>query len=117
MRFLYDNNLISRTQLRFYLKNQNIKFGDFLVEKKVLNQASLRKILALKNNSDKRLDEFILEQSILSEEQLKELLIEYYTKRKGLFLADSANKNDLNLSLWVETLLADKPEKGRVLFS
>lgn len=114
---LVRQNLMSRTQLKFYLKNQNIKFGDFLVEKKVLNRAALRKILALREDSDKKIGEIILEQSILSEEQLKELFIEYYTKRKGLFLTDSQSDNDANLSLWVEEVLNNKSENDKILFS
>lgn len=114
---LVRSNLMSLAQLKFYLKNQNIKFGDFLVEKKVLNRAGLRKILALQHDSDKKLREVILEQSILSEEQLKELFIEYYTKRKGLFLADSQNNSDYDLSLWVENVLTNKSEQDQVLFS
>ncbi|MGD1918962.1 MAG: WecB/TagA/CpsF family glycosyltransferase, partial [Pleurocapsa sp.] len=35
---LVRKNLISLSQLKFYLKNQNIKLGDFLVEKKVVNR-------------------------------------------------------------------------------
>ena len=111
-----NNNLMSRPQLKFYLKNQNIKFGDFLVEKKVLNRASLKKILALRSDTDKKIGEIILEQSILSEEQLKDLFIEYYTKRKGLFLADLQNNNDIDLS-WMNNVLANKSEQDRILFS
>ena len=111
-----NNNLMSRPQLKFYLKNQNIKFGDFLVDKKVLNRASLKKILALRSDTDKKIGEIILEQSILSEEQLKDLFIEYYTKRKGLFLADLQNNNDIDLS-WMNNVLANKSEQDRILFS
>lgn len=114
---LVRRNLVSRTQLKFYLKNQNIRFCDFLVEKRVLNQATLRKILTLRDDSNLKLDEIILEHSILSEEQLKELFIEYYTKRKGLFLADSQNNDDTDLSSWVENILTNKPEQNQVLSS
>lgn len=97
---LVSNNLISRSQLRFYLKNQNMKFSDFLVYKRILNRRSLKNILKLQENSGKEIGEIILEQSILSEEQLKELFIEYYTRRKGLFLADEVeNENKLFLQV------------------
>ena len=103
---LVRQNLMSRSQLKFYLKNQNIKFGDFLVDKKVLNRRSLKNILSLRDDSNKKIGEIILEQSILTEERLKELFIEYYTRRKGLFLADrqESSEND-NLSHWVNELL------------
>ena len=103
---LVHKGLMSRSQLKFYLKNQNIKFGDFLVDKKVLNRRSLKNILALRDDSNKKIGEIILEQSILSEERLKELFIEYYTRRKGLFLAErqESTEND-NLSDWVNELL------------
>ena len=115
---LVRQNLVSLSQLKFYLKNQNIKFGDFLVERKVLNRRSLKNILNLRDNSDKKISEIILEQSILSEEKLKELLVEYYTRRKGLFLADenSSNQNkdkgkindnfNDQLSLWIQDSIA-----------
>ncbi|MEL6931223.1 MAG: WecB/TagA/CpsF family glycosyltransferase [Cyanobacteria bacterium J06600_6] len=103
---LVRRNLMSRPQLKFYLKNQNIKFEDFLVDKKVLNRRSLKSILALRGDSNKKISEIILEQSILTEERLKELFIEYYTRRKGLFLAESQqNSEDDNLSHWVNELL------------
>ncbi|MGD1917596.1 MAG: hypothetical protein ACFCAD_01180, partial [Pleurocapsa sp.] len=110
---LVRKNLISLSQLKFYLKNQNIKLGDFLVEKKVVNRRRLRNILTIlnnskvnSNNSDKNVSEIILQQSILSEERLKELLIEYYTRRKGLFLDENISANDDNLCLWIQQSLA-----------
>ena len=104
---LVRRNLLSLSQLKFYLRNQNMRFGDFLVEKKIINRRSLKNILAIRNDSDKKIGEIILEQSILSEERLKELFIEYYTKRKGLFLANEKEEDpkDNDLSLWVRELL------------
>lgn len=104
---LVRRNLLSLSQLKFYLRNQNIRFGDFLIEKKIINRRSLKNILANRNDSDKKIGEIILEQSILSEERLKELFIEYYTKRKGLFLANDREEDfqDKDLSLWVRELL------------
>ena len=83
---------LSRSQLKFYLKNQNMRFSDFLADKKILNQRSLRSIISLKNSTNKEIGEIILEQKVLSEKRLKELFVEYYTRRKGLFLADRENR-------------------------
>lgn len=103
---LVRRNHVSLSQLKFYLKNQSMSFGDFLVEKKVLNRRSLKNILALKEDSKKEIGEIVLEQSILSEKRLSELFVEYYTKRKGLFLAsDREDLRDDDLSLWVSELL------------
>ena len=102
---LVRKNLVSLSQLKFYLKNQSIKFGDFLVEKKVLNRRSLKNILALRDDSEKKIGEIVLEQSILSEERLNELFVEYYTRRKGLFLAEQQQSKDDSLSLWVKDLI------------
>ncbi|MEL7077380.1 MAG: WecB/TagA/CpsF family glycosyltransferase [Cyanobacteria bacterium J06582_2] len=114
---LVRQNLMSRSQLKFYLKNQNIKFGEFLVDKKVLNRRSLKNILALKDDTDKKIGEIISEQNILTEEKLKELFVEYYTRKKGLFLTDSQNENNNDLSLWVENLLNHKSGPDSVLYS
>ena len=104
---LVRQGLMSRSQLKFYLKNQNMRFGDFLVGKRILNRRSLKNLLVLREDSDKKIGEIILEQSILSEEKLKELFVEYYTRRKGLFLIDRDNneEDDDNLSLWVRDLI------------
>ena len=103
---LVRSNLISLSQLKFYLKNQNIKFGDFLVERRIINQRSLENILNLKDESNKKIGEIILEQNILSEERLKELIVEFYTRRKGLYLADRQSMGNSNLSLSTQDLLA-----------
>ena len=104
---LVRRNHLSLSQLKFYLRNQKIEFGDFLIEKKILNHRSWENLLAIQEDSDKNLSEIILEQSILSEERFKELYIEYYTKRKGLFLADNQETpKDNDLSLWVRGLMA-----------
>ena len=104
---LVRRNYLSLSQLKFYLRNQNIKFGDFLVEKKIFNQRSWENLLAIQVDSDKNLSQIILEQTTLSEERFKELFIEYYTKRKGLFLADDGEPSrDNDLSLWFRELMA-----------
>lgn len=55
--------------------------------------------MALCNQSNKKIGEVVIEQSIVSEDKLKQLLIEHYTRKKGLFLAD--NIADVDLSLLV----------------
>ena len=100
---LVRNNLISLSQLKFYLKNQNVKFGDFLVERKVLNKRSLKTFLALGRSSNKKIGKIILEHDVIPEERFKELVIEYYTRRKGLFLAEqSISNNDDNSYSWIK---------------
>lgn len=84
---LVRQNLISLSQLKFYLKNQNLKFGEFLMDKKVLKHRSLLKMLEIAKGSEQKIGKAILKENLLSEEKLNELLIEYYTRRKGLFLA------------------------------
>jgi|GEM_PF-5562448 len=94
----------SLSQLKFYLKNQNARFGDLLLEKRIINERSLKNILVLCNNSEKKIGEIVVEQSIISQDQLKELLIEHYTRKKGLFLAE--NVADVDLSIWVKDVIA-----------
>ncbi|WP_253274137.1 WecB/TagA/CpsF family glycosyltransferase [Myxosarcina sp. GI1] len=90
---LVRNRSISLSQLKFYLKNQNIKLGELLIEKKLLNQRSLNRILRSQKNADVRLGEILVKHKAISENQQKELLIEQYTRRKGLFLIESQSNN------------------------
>ncbi|MGF1588227.1 MAG: WecB/TagA/CpsF family glycosyltransferase [Pleurocapsa sp.] len=85
---LVRNNSLSLSQLKFYLKNQNIKFGQLLVEKKILKQNNLQELLSLQGNADNRLGKIIIERKNVSKDQVEEILIEQYLRRKGLFLAD-----------------------------
>lgn len=85
---LVRQNSISLSQLKFYLRNQQIKIGELLVERKILNQRSLNKALALQKNRHQRIGEILLEQKIISEDDLNVVLTELYTRRKGLFLTD-----------------------------
>ncbi|MEM7756854.1 MAG: WecB/TagA/CpsF family glycosyltransferase [Cyanobacteria bacterium P01_A01_bin.40] len=89
--------LLSLSQLKFYLRNQNDRFGDLLLEKRILNRRSLKNIMTLCSQSEQKIGEVILEQSIVSKDQLKELLIEHYTRKKGLFLAENVADADLSL--------------------
>ena len=82
------NNFISLSQLKFYLKYQNIKLGELLVEKKILKQRSLNNILQLQDANKKKLGELLVEKQIMSQDKLQEILIELYTRRKGFFLTE-----------------------------
>ena len=103
---LVRENLISLSQLKFYLKNQNIKLGEFLVEREALSKRDSSKFFNIQKKSNEKISEIIVKQSIFSEERFKELLIEYYTVRKGLYLTEEKNNNDNNLSWWIEQSLA-----------
>lgn len=54
------------------------RFGEFLIQKNVLNQQQLAAILKLKQGSSQRLGQLLVEQKILSEEQLTALLGEFF---------------------------------------
>ena len=95
---LVRSNLISLTQLKFYLKNQNIKLGELLMEKRILKQRSLNNALRLQNNTKNKLGEILVQQEIISEHKLQEILIELYIRRKGLFLADSQHSEKVEVS-------------------
>lgn len=82
---LVRNNLISLHQLKFYLKNQKITLGQLLLEKKKINQRKLKNVLSLQNINYQKLGNILIEQKILSPSQLKEVLIEQYTRRNGLY--------------------------------
>lgn len=103
---LVRQNLISLSQLKFYLKNQNIQLEEFLVQKQVLNRRDLLKLFNLRKKANGNIREIIIKQNIFSEERFKELLIEYYTVRKGLYLTETKNNNDNSLSLWIQQSLA-----------
>ena len=94
---LVNLHLLSLSQLKFYLKNQNAKFGEMLLEKRILNRRCLNNIIALCNDSEQKIGEVLLRQGIVSEYRLKQLLIEHYTRKKGLFLAENIADADLPL--------------------
>ena len=88
---LVRNNALSLSQLKFYLKNQNVKFGQLLVEKKILKESSLQELLALQEEASNPLGKILIEHTNASKEQVEDILIEQYLRRKGLFLADSTH--------------------------
>ncbi|MEO1693105.1 MAG: WecB/TagA/CpsF family glycosyltransferase [Cyanobacteria bacterium J06631_6] len=85
---LVRNNSLSLSQLKFYLKNQNVKFGQLLVEKKILKENNLQELLLLQGDANNPLGKLLIEQKNASREQVEDILIEQYLRRKGLFLAD-----------------------------
>ena len=93
---LLRNNSLSLPQLKFYLKNQNVKFGELLVHKKILNPNNLQELLSLQSNANNRLGKIIIEQKNISETQIEDILIEQYLRRKGLFLADPIHPENLS---------------------
>lgn len=106
---LLKNNSLSLPQLKFYLKNQNVKFGELLVDKKIIKQGNLQELLSLQTDADRRLGKILIEQKNATTEQVEDILIEQYLRRKGLFLADSAHpdiaaKRALDLAMIRETL-------------
>ena len=101
---LVRNNSISLPQLKFYLKNQNIKLGELLIERKIIKMQNLNRVLQIQNQAKSKLGEILVEQKIISLSQLKDVLINQYTRRKGLYLADWKHSNQ-------EDLLGIKPEK------
>ncbi|MEL6438145.1 MAG: WecB/TagA/CpsF family glycosyltransferase [Cyanobacteria bacterium J06621_8] len=104
---LLRNNLLSLPQLKFYLKNQNVKFGELLVDKKVIKQTNLQELLSRQNNATSRIGQIMIEQSNASKEQVEDILIEQYLRRKGLFLADPTHYQDSSLPA-LELAMASK---------
>ena len=92
---LVHNNALSLSQLKFYLKNQNVKLGQLLVEKKIIKQNNLQELLALQSSANNRLGKIIIERKNIPQTQMEDILIEQYLRRKGLFLADSMHYEDL----------------------
>ena len=106
---LLKNNALSLPQLKFYLKNQNVKFGELLVNKKILKENSLQELLSLQSNADRRLGKILIERKNATPEQVEDILIEQYLRRKGLFLADPAHpdaiaKQSLELAIASKSL-------------
>ena len=93
---LLKSNSLSLPQLKFYLKNQNVKFGELLVNKKILKPDNLQELLSLQNNANNRLGKIIVEQKNIPEIQIEDILIEQYLRRKGLFLADPIHPENLS---------------------
>ena len=92
---LVRNNSLSLSQLKFYLKNQNVKLGQLLVEKKIVKENNLQELLSLQGNANDPLGKILIEHTNASKEQVEDILIEQYLRRKGLFLADPVHHNIL----------------------
>lgn len=92
---LVHSNALSLSQLKFYLKNQNVKLGQLLIEKKIIKQNNLQELLALQSIANNRLGKIIIDRKNISPAQIEDILIEQYLRRKGLFLADPMHYEDL----------------------
>ena len=90
---LIQNNALSLSQLKFYLKNQNVKFGQLLVDKKILKENNLQELLSFQGEANDRLGKIAIARKNISPEQIEDILIEQYLRRKGLFLADSTHQH------------------------
>jgi N-acetylglucosaminyldiphosphoundecaprenol N-acetyl-beta-D-mannosaminyltransferase len=83
---LVKKDLISVTQLRYYLKNQKIKLGEILVEQKVISLAKINTVVRLQKYKKKKVGELLVELNMVSKEHIKIALMEQYWRRKGLWL-------------------------------
>lgn len=93
---LLRNNSLSLPQLKFYLKNQNVKLGELLVDKRIIKENNLQELLSLQDGANNPLGKILIENNNASKEQVEDILIEQYLRRKGLFLADSKSYLDLS---------------------
>ena len=83
---LVKKDLISVTQLRYYLKNQRIKLGEILVEQKVITLSKINAIIRYQKSKNQKIGEILIELNIVSKKQIKRALMEQYWRRKGLWL-------------------------------
>ncbi len=83
---LVKKDLISVTQLRYYLKNQRIRLGEILVEQKVITLAKINTIIRLQKYKNKKIGEILVDLNMVSKKQIELALIEQYWRRKGLWL-------------------------------
>jgi N-acetylglucosaminyldiphosphoundecaprenol N-acetyl-beta-D-mannosaminyltransferase len=113
---LVRNRLISLSQLKFYLKNQNITFGQLLIEKKILKPQNLNKLLRLQSKCGKKLGEILVERKIITEKRQKELLNELYIRRKGLFLSQNIYNDESTFSLPMRKLSLTGSDRNKSTF-
>jgi N-acetylglucosaminyldiphosphoundecaprenol N-acetyl-beta-D-mannosaminyltransferase len=85
---LIAKGYISLPELEYYLKNQNIKLGEMLIEKKIILSNKLINILKIQKQSKNKLGEILIEQKIISQKQLQSFLLEQYLRRQGLWLTN-----------------------------
>jgi N-acetylglucosaminyldiphosphoundecaprenol N-acetyl-beta-D-mannosaminyltransferase len=85
---LIKKNFISLPQLKYYLRNQNIKLGEILLEQKLIKNSKLKQILVLQKTKkpSKKLGKILQELNILSDKQIEMAILEQYWRRKGLWL-------------------------------
>lgn len=91
---LIEEGHISLPELKYYLKNQKIKFGEILVNKKIILPRKLDELLQRQKQTNKKLGEIMLEQKLISDEQLRLLLLEQYWRRQGWWLNGNAKETN-----------------------
>ena len=101
---LIEEGHISLPELRYYLKNQNIKFGEILINKKLVVPRKLDKLLQQQKQKNKKLGEIMLELKLISHEQLQLLLLEQYWRRQGWWL--NVNAQETKDPILVDDILA-----------
>ena len=85
-KILVEKDLISVTQLRYYLRNQRIKLGEILVEQKIITLAKINTIIRLQKYKNKKIGEILVDLNMVSKKQIELALMEQYWRRKGLWL-------------------------------
>ncbi|BAU66929.1 putative UDP-N-acetyl-D-mannosaminuronic acid transferase [Stanieria sp. NIES-3757] len=85
---LVQKGYISLPELKYHLKNQKIKLGEILLDKKIISSNKLEQLLylQLQDNTNKKLGEIMLESNLISVEQLQLLLIEQDLRKNGWWL-------------------------------
>lgn len=101
---LIKEGYISLPELEYHLENQKIKFGEIVVNKKLLLPRKLNQLLQKQKKTNKKLGEIMLELKLISHEQLRLLLLEQYWRRQGWWL--SANDREAKDPMLLDDLLA-----------
>ncbi len=90
---LLEERHISLPELNYYLKNQNIKFGEILINKKLVTPRKLDRLLQQQKQTKKKLGEIMVELKLISREQLQLVLLEQYWRRQGWWLSANAEED------------------------
>lgn len=101
---LIKQGYISLPELKYHLKNQKIKFGEILVDKKIILPRTIDKVLQQQKQTKKKLGEMLLELKLISHDQLRLLLLEQYSRRQGWWL--NMTDKETKAEILVDDLLA-----------
>lgn len=87
-KILVQKGYISLPELKYHLKNQKIKLGEILLDKKIISSNKLEQLLhlQLQDNNKKKLGEIMLELNLISADRLQLLLIEQDLRKNGWWL-------------------------------